>query len=249
MANLNRVWKRWMATGCLHSTHACREYMRNVREFKKQFAPHDYTELGDVLETTCLRSGARGTKDEAEPLEPDLRIGLDWVREMQPTRWMWGNHDDRVNALLAHPSAMVSELARRLHADMMAAARDAGAKVYDYDIETGWAKVGNMYMGHGYMYNINALRDHVEMMGGNVVMAHLHVAHTFRARNHGGHWGVCVGTGGDPRTMAYARRRRQTLAWNHGIAYGEYCDNDSTMHLLQWNCAHGAKESPRWLIS
>jgi hypothetical protein len=249
MANLNRVWKRWMATGCLHSTHACREYMRNVREFKKQFAPHDYTELGDVLETTCLRSGARGTKDEAEPLEPDLRIGLDWVREMQPTRWMWGNHDDRVNALLAHPSAMVSELARRLHADMMAAARDAGAKVYGYDIETGWAKVGDIYMGHGYMFNMQALRDHVEMTGGKTCIAHLHTPEIYGGRVLGSPWGVCVGTGADPRRMGYARRRKNTLRWGHGIAYGEFCDTDSTMQLLNWRCAHGAKESPRWLIS
>jgi len=59
MGNLNRKWKRWMATGCLHSTHACAEYMRNVREFRKVFRPDDYTELGDLLETTALRAGAR----------------------------------------------------------------------------------------------------------------------------------------------------------------------------------------------
>ena len=248
MAAIVRKWRRWMATGCLHSTHGCSEYMRNVRAFKAAFKPDDYTELGDVLETTCLRAGARGSRDEAEPLEPDMRIGLDWVREMRPTRWMFGNHDDRIIQLQSHPSAIVAELSRRLHADMLAAAESVKCKVYPYDIERGWAKLGNMWLGHGYMFNINALRDHVEMMGGNVVMAHLHVAHTFRARNYGGHWGVCVGTGGDPRTMGYARRRRQTLAWNHGIAYGEYCDDDSTMHLVQWNCGHGEKEEPRWLI-
>jgi hypothetical protein len=249
MANLNRVWKRWMATGCLHSTHACREYMRNVREFKKAFAPHDYTELGDVLDTACLRSGARGTKDEAEPLEPDFRIGLDWVREMQPTRWMLGNHDVRPESLIGHPSAMVSELARRLCEDMRKAASDVGAKIYPYDIELGWAKVGDIYMGHGYMYNINALRDHVEMTGGKTCMAHLHHPHIFNGRVLRSPWGVCVGSGADPQKMEYARRRRQSLSHGHGIAYGEFCGNDSTMHLLQWNCAHGAKESPRWLIS
>jgi hypothetical protein len=238
-----------MATGCLHSTHACAEYQRNVRAFRKDFRPDDYTELGDLLETTALRAGARGTKDESEPLEPDVNKALAWLQEMRPKRWMLGNHDDRIYQLRDHPSAIVAELSRRLVADMEAAAEKVKCRIYPYDIERGWAKVGGMYVGHGYMYNVNALRDHVEMLGGNVVMAHLHVAHTFRARNHGGHWGVCVGTGGDPRTMAYARRRRQTLAWNHGIAYGEFCDDESTMHLLQWNCAHGGTEAPRWLIS
>ena len=72
MANLNRSWKRWMATGCLHSTHACAEYQRNVRAFKAALHPDRHIELGDILETTALRSGARGTKDQAEPLQPDV---------------------------------------------------------------------------------------------------------------------------------------------------------------------------------
>lgn len=249
MANLNRKWRRWMATGCLHSTHACVEYQRNVRAFRKAFQPHDYTELGDLLETTCLRAGARGTKDEVEPLEPDVNKALAWLNEMAPNRWMLGNHDDRVYHLLEHPSAMVAELARRLVADMEAAAASVKCKVYPYDIEQGWARVGNLYMGHGYMYNINALRDHVEMVGGNVVMAHLHTPHMFKGRGANSPMGICVGLGGDPRTMAYARRRRQTLTWAHGIGYGEFCDDASTMHLLSWNCEHGAKEEPRWLIS
>lgn len=248
-AAIVRQWRRWMATGCLHSTHACKEYQRNVRAFKAAFKPDDHTELGDVLETTCLRSGARGTKDEAVPLEADMNSGLDWLREMAPNRWMLGNHDVRPEELAAHPSAMVAELARRLCEDMRKAAAEVNCQVYPYDIKRGWFQLGNIWMGHGYMYNINALRDHVEMMGGNVCMAHLHVAHTWRGRNHAGHWGVCVGTGADPENMGYARRRRQTLAWNHGLAYGEYCANNSTMHLLQWNCEHGGKEEPRWLIS
>lgn len=243
-----RRWRRWMATGCLHSTHACAEYQRNVRAFRKAFAPHDYTELGDLLETTALRAGARGSKDEAEPLEPDVNKALSWLQEMRPNRWMLGNHDDRVYSLIAHPSAIVAELARRLVADMEASAARIKCKIYPYDIERGWARVGDMHMGHGYMYNINALRDHVEMVGGKVVMAHLHHPHIFRGRGIGSPWGVCVGLGADPRTMAYARRRRQTLSWAHGIAYGEFCDDDSTVNLLEWRCGHGEREEPRWLI-
>ena len=108
MANLSRSWKRWMATGCLHSTHACSEYMRNVRAFKAALHPDRHIELGDLFETTALRSSARGTKDEAEPLEPDVNKGLAWLAEMEPSDWMLGNHDDRILQLLSHPSAIVA---------------------------------------------------------------------------------------------------------------------------------------------
>lgn len=249
MANLNRRWRRWMATGCLHSVYACREYQRNVRAFKKDFRPDRHIELGDVLDTACLRGGARGTKDETEPLEPDVRAALNWIREMEPSDWMLGNHDTRVVELIDHPSAIVSELSRRLWSDMQAAAGSVKCKIHHYDIETGWLRVGDMFMGHGFMYNQTALRDHVEMVGGKVVMAHLHHPHVFRGRSLNSPWGVCVGLGADPRRMGYARRRRNTLTWAHGLAYGEYCDDDSTMQPLFWRCGHGEKENPRWLIS
>lgn len=249
MATITRKWRRWMATGCLHSVYACREYQRNVRAFKRDFKPDRHIELGDVLDTACLRGGARGTKDEAEPLEPDVRAALNWIREMEPSDWMLGNHDTRVVELIDHPSAIVAELSRRLWADMQAAAGSVRCKIHHYDIETGWLRVGDMFMGHGFMYNVNALRDHVEMVGGKVVMAHLHHAHMFRGRSLRSPWGMCVGLGGDPQKMHYSRRRRNTLTWSHGLGYGEYCDDDSTANLLHWECGHGEKESPRWLIS
>ncbi|MEN6534621.1 MAG: hypothetical protein ABFD89_13215 [Bryobacteraceae bacterium] len=250
MANLNRRWRRWMATGCLHSVYACREYQRNVRAFKKDFRPDRHIELGDVLDTACLRGGARGTKDETEPLEPDVRAALNWIREMEPSDWMLGNHDTRVVELIDHPSAIVAELSRRLWADMQAAAGSVKCKIHHYDIETGWLTLGNTDFGHGFMYNVNAVRDHVEMRrGNNVVMAHVHKPEFVPGRVIGAPWGICVGLGADPRKMKYARRRRQTLAWGHGLAYGYFCDNDSTGNVLSWRCAHGEKEDPRWIIS
>jgi len=238
-----------MATGCLHSTHACREYMRLVRRFKKDYGPVRHIELGDVLETTCLRSGARGTRDEAEPLEHDLKTGIDWIREMEPSDWLLGNHDRRPYDLMDHPSAVVSELSKRLVEDMRGAAAAVKCRMHEaYDIETSWLTVANIDFGHGWMYNINALRDHVEMRGRNVVIAHLHTPHEFGGRNVGAPRGICVGTGADPRLMSYARRRRQTLTWAHGIAFGEYTDTQSTMHLISWRCEHGQREDPRWTI-
>jgi len=223
--------------------------MRLVRKFKRDFGPCRHIELGDVIDTACLRSGARGTRDEAEPLDADLEIGLNWIREMGPSDWMLGNHCDRPFGLMDHPSAIVSGLAKRVVEDMRRAATDAGAKMHPYDIERGWLRVGNIHFGHGYMYNVNALRDHVEMIGGNVVMAHIHTPELFSGRVIGSPWGICVGTGMDPWKAGYARRRRQTLTWGHGFAYGEYCDGDSTKHIVSWRCEHGGKEEPRWLIS
>lgn len=235
-----------MATGCFHSTYACKEYMRVVREFRRKWKPAFYADLGDTIDFTAIRGGAKGSKDEAVPIDTDLKSGLDWIREIKPDVWFRGNHCLRPYELLGHPSAIMAELAGYVTRDMDRVADEVKCKVIPYDIETGWYPLGNALLGHGYMYNINALRDHVEMLGANVIMAHLHNAHEFRGRNRGGHWGVCVGLGGDPRKMHYARRRRQTLTWNHGIAYGEYCDTETTVQMYQWNCNHGEREECRF---
>jgi hypothetical protein len=225
--------------------------MRLVRQFKRDFGECRHIELGDVLDTACLRSGARGTKDEAEPLEHDLRTGLDWVREMAPSDWLIGNHDRRPYDLMDYPSAIISELSKRLVEDMRKAAASVKCKMHEaYDIETSWVHIADISFAHGWMYNLQAVRDHMAIAKGrNIVIAHLHKPQHITGRVIGAPEGICVGTGADPRRMSYARRRRQTLTWAHGIAFGEYTDTKSTMHLISWRCGHGSKEDPRWLIS
>ncbi len=246
-----RRWRRWMATGCPHAIYLCREYRRNVLKFKREFGQCTNILLGDLIDTACLRSGARGTKDEAEPLEHDLRSGFTWLRELDPDEWLLGNHDIRPYELMTHPSAIISELSKRLVEDMRGTAKAVGCRMHEgYDIETSWLRLGNIDFGHGWMYNENAVRDHIEMRrGSNVVIAHLHRPQHVPGRVVGAPQGICVGLGADPRKMAYARRRRATLTWGHGIAYGEYCDDASTMNLISWKCKHGEREEPRWLIS
>lgn len=249
MANLVRNWKRFMATGCLHSTYACEEYKRNVREFRARWKPDTYIELGDVIDFTAIRSGAKGTKDECAPIDTDLQGGLDWLREMRPDVYCLGNHCVRPYELLNHPNSVLSTLASYVVRDIEAVTNEIGCKVIPYDIETGWYPLNDQTLvGHGYMYNVNALRDHVEMTGRNVIMAHLHTPEYFPGRTLRNPWGVCVGTGADPRKMHYARRRRQTLTWAHGIAYGDYCDDDTVVQLIRWDCAHGGVEECRFLV-
>lgn len=246
MANINRAWKRWMATGCFHSVYACDEYKRNVRAFREAWKPETYIELGDVFDTAALRSGARGTKDECEPIAPDMACGLDWVREMRPAIWTMGNHDARPYDLMGHPSAVVSELARRIVKDIETTAAKLKCQLVRYEhIRKSWAKIGDLWICHGWMYNMHALRDHVERRGGNVLMAHLHSPHVYRGRNVGSHYGICVGTGMDPDKPSYSSRRPATLAHGHGLAWGEYCEDKTTAYLHAWECEHGEREDVR----
>lgn len=109
--------------------------------------------------------------------------------------------------------------------------RKLKAKTRDYDIEHGWFEIGGTYFGHGYFYNESAVRDHAEYLGGPVVMAHLHRALEERGRTRFGSQSFCVGLLGDPQKMTYARRRRATSRWSHGIVWGEVSDRSSHLWL------------------
>jgi hypothetical protein len=38
----------------------------------------------------------------------------------------------------------------------------------------------------------------------------------------------------DIPAMDYASKRRSTLAWSHGIVFGEYTDKSAQLYLHQW---------------
>jgi len=244
--NINKKWKKFLVTGCLHSTYACEPYKNNVREFKSRFQPDIHVEAGDVIDFTAIRSGAKGTKDEAVPLVTDLQGGLDWLKEMRPDVWLLGNHCVRPYELLSHPNSTLATLASYIVKDMQDTAKEIHAKIVPYDVEDGWYALNDeTLVGHGYMYNMNALRDHVEMAGKNVIMSHLHHPHEHSGRSLKSPWGMCVGIGANPKLMNYARRRRNTLTWAHGFAWGEFTDTSTVAHLHKWKCANGEVEECR----
>jgi len=93
----------------------------------------------------------------------------------------------------------INDLAAEIHAETV-----------PYNIEFGWKRLApKLVAGHGYMFNMSAVRDHVEMHGGDsCVIGHLHHVGAETGRSMGGPQGWCVGTLANIPAMHYARRRR-----------------------------------------
>jgi hypothetical protein len=233
MANLNRKWKRVMAIGCSHGEFVHPAIRKQVLEFRRRFKPEVRFELGDLIDTACFRSGAQGTKDEARSPRDDQAAATRWLQEYEPNRIAWGNHCTRLYDLQDHPKAIVAELARRMWHDLTDQAAKLKAKTVPYDIEEGWFEEGGYCWGHGYMYNLSALRDHAEMNGMPTVMAHLHYAHQVEGRTRKDTPSFCTGAIADDRNLKYGRRRRNSLTHGHGIVYGEMSDKQSYLWLIR----------------
>src|ERR1700722_11387054 len=228
-----RKWKRVMAVGCSHGDLVHPAIRKQVLEFRQAFQPEIRFELGDLVDTACFRSGAAGTKDEARSPRDDHSSALRWLDEYEPTHISWGNHDWRLHDLADHPKAIVATLAGDLWNSLQSKAVKLKAATVPYDIQRGWLYVGGRAWGHGYMYNMFAVRDHAEMLGLPVVMAHLHAPQQVDGRTVRDTSLFCVGAIADDENLTYGRRRRNSLVHGHGIVYGEISGEESHLWLIR----------------
>jgi hypothetical protein len=224
-------WRRVMAVGCSHGDYVHPTIHKQVIEFRKRFNPEIRFHLGDIVDTTPFRSGARGTKDETRSTRDDQAAAIKLIREYEPTHLSWGNHDWRLYEALEHQNGIVRDLAKdiwdRLNGEL------GPCKTVPYDIEDGWFKLYGRAWGHGYMYNLSAVRDHAEMNGLPTVMAHLHAPQMTEGRTIKDTPSFCVGAMADDRNLKYGRRRRNSLTHGHGIVYGEVSAEESHLWLIR----------------
>lgn len=218
---------------CSHGHLADPSALRAVLDFKRKWKPELCWHLGDFLDLAALRSGAKGTSDESKSILDDFKFGFDFIRALEPQKLFVGNHEDRLLALAQSPSAVISFAASQAFGAIQDEAQKLRAEIVPYDVETGWRPLGDALAGHGYMFSENAIRDHAEMTGKKTVIGHLHTVGQANGRCIGAPAGYCVGTLSSIHAMAYARRRRASLRWSQGFAWGEYNDREAVIYLCE----------------
>ena len=230
MANITRKWKRFLAVGCSHGNLVDPKSAEAVLEFKARWKPDTIAHLGDFVDVSAFRGGAKGTSDESEPITPDIDAGLLFLEKLRPTILMNGNHEARLWRLQNHHNAIVADCAGqivnriRMKADKIKARYVQGWSIRDY------AKLGDYKLMHGYIFNENACRDHAEAHG-NIIFAHTHRAGVAKGRRDDNPTGLCVGTLSDIPNMDYASANKSTHSWCAGFVWGEYTDNRAVCWL------------------
>ena len=228
--NIVRKWKKIMAVGCSHGLHADPAALRAVLEFRQSYKPDTCVHLGDFCDTTAFRAGSKGSADEAEPIQPDVEGGLDFLEQLRPTLVLAGNHEDRLYRLAKSPNAIISHCASAVLGEIVDTCKKLKAEFVPYDgIYQGKIIGGFRYM-HGVFYSENAIRDHAEAFG-NCVHAHTHRAGVAKGRRSDNPTGFCVGTLTRQKAMEFAKTRKSTLSWSQGFVWGEYSGDTSILWL------------------
>lgn len=222
-----------MAVSCSHGDMVHPEIREQILDFRNRFNPQIRFELGDLIDTACFRKGASGTPDEARNPRDDEAAAISWLRDYEPNRITWGNHDWRLFEARESPKAIVAALAGEMWKRLTDEAAQLKAKTAPYDIEDGWIYEGGTAWGHGYMFSMNAVRDHAEMLGCPVVMGHLHTPQQVEGRTVNRSPSFCAGAMADDRKLTYGRRRRNSLTHSHGVVFGEISREESRLWLAR----------------
>jgi len=228
-------WKKFMAVSCSHGHLADAKATKAALEFKKRWKPDTTLHLGDAIDLAALRAGAMrnpDATDRAASISEDFRAGLNFLRLLECNHYWIGNHEHRLYELQYSPNAIVSHCATSGLAELHQVCKDMRCQIIPYDIENGWREFGGTLFGHGFMFNQMATRDHVEMLKKPCVFGHLHRVDRSAGRSVGAPIGWSIGCLANIGAMGYARRNRSTLAWQHGIAWGEYNEKDCIVNVL-----------------
>jgi len=228
-------WKKFLAVSCSHGHLADAKATKAALELKKRFKPDTTLHLGDAIDLAAFRSGAMRSPDSADraaSISEDFRAGINFLHLLEPNVFFIGNHEHRAYEHQYSPNAILSHCATSCLADIHQACKDMRTEIVQYDIARGWREYGGTLFGHGFMFNQMATRDHVEMLKKPCVFGHLHRVDRSAGRSVGAPIGWSIGCLANVDAMGYARRNRSTLAWQHGIAWGEYNDKDCIVNVL-----------------
>lgn len=236
--NIVLARNRVMAIGCSHGNRANRDALAAALLFREQYKPDEVIHLGDAYDLASLRAGSLANPDDSDHADDyldDIECGREFLNALKPTVFILGNHDQRALKYLHHHNTVVRGFAEAIW-DKMKQPIEKHARVFikHHDVlPRSWYTLGGYKFGHGILYSENFLRDTAETWG-NTVVAHAHRAGmaTGRRSDHP----VCLspGTLADAPCMDYAVRRRGTLAWSHGIVFGEYTDDSAQLYVHQW---------------
>lgn len=221
---------KFVAVGDNHGDMIDTDVASEFYKFLKWFSPDQVIHLGDNWDFRSIRRNA-GRKEEDESLVADVRAGKDFISRVQPTIFLNGNHDDRLDQIInGSTSGMMVDYCHDLKTDIQNHLKKNGCKkIYDYHAEDGVHTLGKIKFVHGYTCGIRAVEEHAihyADKGGAVIMGHLHSIQQTNAKKHGGAVGFSGGCVCQKKAMDYAKNRLATSKWGSGWTYGFVQGND-----------------------
>ena len=216
------AWRPFTICGDSHGDMIDIKARKAFLDFCDAYRPDIRIHLGDAIDFRGWRKGA-SPEDKAESMQRDYDMGMQFLRDMGATVWLWGNHDKRVLDVATSANGSMRDYAGKIATDMHDTAKQIGCKVVPWGVRKGVYELGKVRAGgyrviHGYRHGIHALVAEVKTYG-RVIHGHIHCRGSFVGSTYDateGHTIPCLCR----LDMDYAAGNETGLRQEHGWAYG-----------------------------
>lgn len=230
-------YQRWAACFDNHGDRQDDKAVKAFKEFCGWFKPEIRIHGGDCWDFRCLRKGAND-EEKREGFKGDLDHGLDFVGWYKPTKFLRGNHDERLWDLVKCDDGKIQQYSRVLIDQIEDALK--GVEIFPYNKRNGVLRLGHLKMVHGYHSGITAAKLAATIYG-SVIMGHVHAIDQYSIPGLERRVGRTVGCM-CLLEQDYNRAQANTLRQAHGWAYGMLYPNGDYI------CWQAEQVNGRWVL-
>lgn len=213
--------KRWIVISDNHGDQADEKAVAEMFGFLRYWKPEIRIHAGDCFDFRPLRKKASDT-ELREGKADDVAMGLDLLRRFKPTHFVRGNHDERLWDLCdpqKNDDGQKREAAVATAEEIHRTLKEVGcAHIYPYHKRLGVCDVGKLRVVHGYTTGVYAARKMADVYGA-CLFGHIHRIEQFTAPRLSREIARSIGCL-CKLDMDYNRAHVNTLAQEHGFAYG-----------------------------
>lgn len=230
------MWNKWIAAFDVHGDKQSKSANAALFRFMDAWKPKERIAGGDMFDFRPLR-GKATQEEQRESMVKDYNSGVDWIKRFRPTRFIRGNHDERLWELAARCDGIRSDYAKEGTSEIEELMEEMKCEMLPYHKRKGILKLGNLNVLHGFSTGIYAARQ-TALIYGNSIFGHVHTIDEHAipglerrvARSCG-----CL----CELDMEYSARQPTTLRHAHGFAYGVVNSRTGDFRVWQAEAING----------
>jgi predicted phosphodiesterase len=235
------AWKRWVCAGDVHGDKQDKGANDAFFKFADLWRPDYRIMAGDLWDFRPLRKGA-SPDERRESMQDDYDAGKEWLERFRPTRFLRGNHDERLWELAKYGDGLSKDYACKGVIEIEALLAKMRCQMQRYSVRENIFQIGSLKVCHGFgRSGLTAARRHAQAYG-SILLFHFHTIQQSSIEGLENRIGRVCGALCQ-LDMEYNERNIGSLMGRHGWPYGVV--NDRTGHYHMWQAE---QIDGKWLV-
>jgi len=237
---MKQKYERFIVCSDVHGDQQDKAANEVLFSFMKDWNPTIRIFAGDLWDFRPLRKKC-SDEEKRESMEDDYIAGVTWLEKFKPTRFLRGNHDERLWKLIEENRGVLSDYAYKATREIEELLRRMECPMLPWDARYGILRLGHLKVLHGF-YHGQAATKMTAITYGSTLFGHIHAIDEHAINGLERRVSRSIGCLCN-LDMDYEAHSPSKLRKAHGFAYGLLCRATGKYHLVQAEDIDG-----HWLI-